>query len=380
VARGSRRRADRTAGSGPSPGRASRPTPDPGKRAARRAVHQLDGRAIKARAVTQIAISGDPHRAAQREIKPRRWQWPQPGAVLDQPIGDDELPRSVAATMCDPVTPVAIDPVKLRQGLEATRGPEPGLQIPHSALDRSLLPRGLRRARRGVKRVVTAEVQEPRIPADHLAAVALGDRGPEVVIDALARDATEPVKHPDMPLQERLDGHVKAEVRGLRAAERQRRHQRIDPTLNPADPRTGRHLTPIKLHHLTRAISRPLRRTLLPRTQRRQLATDQINRPLIVMLVAQHLGQSGRLDLRPLPQHPVDHRHQPIQLRPRRRSHIPRRRIGRQRPRDRPPMNTQPLGDLPLRHAVPIQRPDLRPLQRAHHLSRPPSRRSTRRA
>jgi hypothetical protein len=47
--------------------------------------------------------------------------------------------------------------------------------------------------------------------------------------------------------------------------------------------------------------------------------------------------------------------------------------VGRPRqPRDRPPIDPQPAGDLALRDPVSGQRPDLRPLQRAAHLPSPP--------
>ncbi len=98
-------------------------------------MHQLDGRAIEARAVTQIAVGRDANHAAQREIKARGRQWPQTGAILQEALSDDNLPRGVPALVRDPVSPIAIDPVKLAEGLEAPRGPEPRLQIPHRALD-----------------------------------------------------------------------------------------------------------------------------------------------------------------------------------------------------------------------------------------------------
>jgi len=47
---------------------------------------------------------------------------------------------------------------------------------------------------------VAAQVKEPLVPTDHLATVALGHDRSEVVIDALARDAAQPVKHPDVTL------------------------------------------------------------------------------------------------------------------------------------------------------------------------------------
>ena len=70
------------------------------------------------------------------------------------------------------------------------------------------------------------------------------------------------------------------------------------------------------------------------------------------MLAPEQLRRPGRVDLRPLLQHLTDDRHQRIQLRPRRRPHIPRRRIGRQRPGHGPPVDPQPSRDLPLRDVV----------------------------
>jgi hypothetical protein len=60
--------------------------------------------------------------------------------------------------------------------------------------------------------VVAPEREEPLVPGD-LVAVAARDRRAQVVIDALARDAAEPVEDADVALQEALGGQI-AEVRG----------------------------------------------------------------------------------------------------------------------------------------------------------------------
>jgi hypothetical protein len=52
--------------------------------------------------------------------------------------------------------------------------------------------------------------------------------------------------------------HVEAEVDRRRARERQRADQRVDPSLAPGDPRAGRHIRPIDLHHLPGPIAGPL--------------------------------------------------------------------------------------------------------------------------
>lgn len=79
-----------------------------------------------------------------------------------------------------------------------------------------------------MKRVVATK--EALVPAEHLPAIALGDHGSQDVVDALVRDATQPVEHPDVPFQKRLQRHVEAEMCRLRSGERQRRDQRTDPS------------------------------------------------------------------------------------------------------------------------------------------------------
>jgi hypothetical protein len=121
------------------------------------------------------------------------------------------------------------------------------------------------------------EREEPLVPRDFVA-VAARDRRAQVVIDAFADDAAEPVEDPDVPFQEALAGQVKAEMRRLRPGIGQRRDQRVDPALAPGDSRTGRHLTPVELQHLPRPIGRPLRRPRPPRPQHCQTLADQIDR------------------------------------------------------------------------------------------------------
>ena len=175
-----------------------------------------------------------------------------------------------------------------------------------------------------------------------------------------------------MPLQERLDRHVEAEMRGLRPAERQRRHQRIDPALHPADPRAGRHLPPIELHHLPRPIPRPLRRRAPPAAAT-SAACDGPDQPTPDSRARpQQLGQPRRLDLRPLLAAPA---RSPASTDPAATPPAPAHTAAARPTANapRPSADGSPAAcDLPLRHTIPRQRPDLSPLQRAHHLSRPP--------
>ena len=68
--------------------------------------------------------------------------------------------------------------------------------------------------------VVAAQVQEARIP-DDLVALAAGDDRAQVVVDALARHALQPLEGARVPLQKRLDRHLEREEGGLRARVRQ---------------------------------------------------------------------------------------------------------------------------------------------------------------
>jgi hypothetical protein len=171
-----------------------------------------------------------------------------------------------------------------------------------------------------------------------------------------------------MALQERLGRHLQAEVRRRRARERQRADQRVDPPLAACDLRTRRHLRPVDLHHLARAIAGPLRRPLGARPQRRHPLADQIDRAAIAVVIGQQLGDPRRPDVRALLQQPPDHRLERIEHRPRRRALIARRLAGLDQPPDRPAVDPQPPGDLALRHAIGRHRPHLRPLHRAAHL------------
>ena len=125
-----------------------------------------------------------------------------------------------------------------------------------------------------VKRVVAPEREEPLVPRD-LVALASRDRRAQVVIDALANHPAQPVKDPDVTLEKALSRQVEAEVRRLRPRIGQRRDQRIDPALTTGELRSCRHLTPVELQHLARAIARPLRRPDLPRTKYREPLADQ---------------------------------------------------------------------------------------------------------
>jgi hypothetical protein len=97
-------------------------------------------------------------------------------------------------------------------------------------LDRALLARRRRRAGAGVEAVVAAQPQEAPIP-DHFVALAAGDDRSQVVVDALACDATEPVEDARVPLEERLDRHIQREERRLRTRVRRLPDQRVDAQL-----------------------------------------------------------------------------------------------------------------------------------------------------
>jgi hypothetical protein len=49
-----------------------------------------------------------------------------------------------------------------------------------------------------MKRMMATEVQDPLVPANHLTAITLSLHKPEVVVDTLPRDPTQPIEHPDM--------------------------------------------------------------------------------------------------------------------------------------------------------------------------------------
>ncbi len=171
-----------------------------------------------------------------------------------------------------------------------------------------------------------------------------------------------------MPLEERLDRHLQREERRLRARIRQRGDQRIDAPLPTRDQRPARQLRPIELQHLARPIAGALSGPHRPRPQPLQVRLHQPHRARVPVLRAQDLRHPRRLDQRPLPKQPPQHRLQHVKLRPSRRAPVARRLIARDQPRDRPPIDPQPHRDLPPRDPVRRQHPHLRPLQRAPHL------------
>src|SRR5215210_5702331 len=103
----------------------------------------------------------------------------------------------VPARQRDPVAPGGVDGVELDQVAEPPGRPEPGLDVADRSLDGALLPGRLGRARVRVEGVMAAQLREPRVPVDHLApidALTPRDGRAQVVVDALARNATQPVK------------------------------------------------------------------------------------------------------------------------------------------------------------------------------------------
>ena len=62
--------------------------------------------------------------------------------------------------------------------------------------------------------LVAAQVPEALVPV-HAVALATGDDRAQVVLDALARDAPEPVEEEHVALEKRLRHHVEREVRRL---------------------------------------------------------------------------------------------------------------------------------------------------------------------
>jgi hypothetical protein len=174
-----------------------------------------------------------------------------------------------------------------------------------------------------------------------------------------------------MPFEKRLERHLQREERRLRARVRQRRDQRVDAPLAAGEPRPRRQLRPVQLQHLTRPVARPLRRTHARRPQLAQPPLDQIDRAVVAVLVAQQLGRSRRLDLRPVLKHAAQHRLERVELRRRRRPPVARRLLAPRQPGDRPPVDPQPPRDLPRRDPVRYQRPHLSPLQPAAHLPPP---------
>src|SRR5215208_7029083 len=139
------------------------------------------------------------------------------------------------AAVADAVAPVGVLLVEICQARDPSGWPEPGLDVADRALDGALLARRGRRASRRVKRVVAPQRDKAAVPGD-LVAVATRDDRAQIVVDALARDAAQPLQRPNMPFQERLGTEVEAEVRRLRARERQAGDQRVDAPLTGVCP------------------------------------------------------------------------------------------------------------------------------------------------
>lgn len=101
------------------------------------------------------------------------------------------------------------------------------------------------------------------------------------------------------------------------AGEPQRRDQRIDPTLNAQDQRAGSASHPNQTAPPAPGDNPSAAPHAPPADGGPQATADQINRPLVPMLIPEQLRQTRRSDLRPRLQHLADDRHQPIHLRPR---------------------------------------------------------------
>ena len=329
--------------------------------------------------MAQIAVEGHAGRAVSGPVEARRRQRPQPRPLLREPLRDDHAAGRVPAPVADPIAPVGVLLVQLGKRAEAPGRPEAALEVANRRFHRALLARRGRRARRRVEAVVAAQMQKARTP-DDLVAFAAGDRRAEVVVDALARHPTKPLERMHVPLQKRLGSHLKREEDSLRARVRQARDQRVHAPLTTCDRRPRRHLAPVELQHLTGPVAGPLRRPHRPRPQLLQMRPHQTLRAGVAIVGAQDLRQARRLDLRPLLQKPPQHRLQWIKLRARRRAPVARWLVGRDHPRDRPPVDPQPRRDLPLRQTICRQRPHPRPLQRASHLRTPRSTSPTERA
>jgi hypothetical protein len=207
----------------------------------------------------------------------------------------------------------------------------------------------------------------------HDVALAASNDRAQVVIDTLARHAAEELEGAHVPLEERLERQIKAEVSGLGARVGQRRDQRVDATLAPGNPRPARHLGPIQLQHLTGPIAGALGGTSRGRAQPTQVLAHEPLRAAVAVLVTQDLGHSRRLDLRPLLDQPTQHRLERVELRTDRSPPVPRRLLAARETNHRAPIDPQPPRDLPLREPLRRQRPHLRPLQRAPHLLPPRS-------
>ena len=333
-------------------------------------VHESLGRAIEAAALAQVAIQWDAHAPGARPVEASGRQRPQHLSLLGQALGDREAAGCVPAGVADLLAPVGVPAVELGERAETPRRPEAALEIPHRRLDRALLARRRRRAGRRVEGVMAAQVEEAAIPED-LVALAAGDDRAQVVVDALARHAAQPLERAYVPLQERLERHLEAEERRLRARVGQARNEHVDAPLTAEQLRAVRHLRPVELQHLTRPVAGPLRRPHRRRPQLTQPALGDVDRTAVTEVGAQELGRPRRPDQRPLLQQAPQHRLERVKLRAHRRPSVARRLTARGQASDRPPTDPEPPRDLPLRQPVRPQRLHPRPLQRAPHLPPP---------
>ncbi len=110
------------------------------------------------------------------------------------------------------------------------------------------------------------------------------DDGAQVVVDALAGNASEPLEGADVALEKRLDGHVEGKVGGLGAGEGQTGDERVDSALAALKPWPRRHLGPVELEHLRRPVARALGGAHLARAQLGEPPADKVDRVLIAVL------------------------------------------------------------------------------------------------
>src|SRR5713226_5662901 len=146
-----------------------------------------------------------------------------------------------------------------------------------------------------------------------------------------------------------------------------------DDLLPPGDARPRRHLGPVEPQHLSGPVTRALGRAHARRTQATQMLAHQSLRAAEAVLETQDLGDSRRLDLRPLLDEPAQDGLERVELRAERRTAIVRRLVATRKPYHGAAIDPQPPRDLPLRKPLRHQRPHLRPLQHAPHLLPPRS-------
>jgi hypothetical protein len=219
--------------------------------------------------------------------------------------------------------------------------------------------------------VVAAQVEEAPVPVHDLA-LAAGDDRAQVVVDAFARDAAEPVEDAHVALEERLAGHVEAEVRRLGGRAGQRPEQRVDAPFAARDPGPSGQLEPVELQHLARAVGSALGGALAWSAQLAQAALDDVDRALVAVVVAQDVGHARRLDVGALRERRADHRLEAVDPRAQGGAPVGRRLVGLKHPLHGPAVDPEPPRDLALRDPIGRHRPHLRPLQRAPHLLAPP--------